>query len=154
MNIIKKQFILGLFLISVVACQTNVVAPQMEPQQTSVPPSNQSTATTVKAPVVVATIAPTLPPTQPIPTEVIEKQLEVQNVTRKGNIHGAWWSSENNTLDFSFHNAEGNFAYDPVSEKITRLEFAEILAQTPVPEIFSPLYRPPYVAPSSPSNIY
>ncbi len=150
---IKRPFICSLFLAVAVACQTNVVAPQPEPQETRVQFSTQSSSTPVKSTGVETSIAPTLPPTQPIPTIISEEQLEIQNVTRKGSIQDAWWSSDKTTLYFGIL-YKGNFAYDPLSEKITGVEVAEVLAQTPEPQIASPLYRPSYVAPSGNRALY
>ena len=147
----KRLLICSLFLAIAVACQTNVVAPQPEPQQTSVHSSNQSSPTPVENTGVETSIAPTLPPDEPTPTLMSEEQLEVQNVTN-GIIEAAWWSSDKNTL--YIRTSSGYFAYDPVTEKITGMEAAEVVAQTPVPEIASPLYRPPSVAPSGKLALY
>ncbi len=143
---IKRPFICSLFLAVAVACQTNVVAPQPEPQETRVQFSTQSSSTPVKSTGVETSIAPTIPSDEPTPTIMREEQLEVQNVTN-GIIEAAWWSSDKNNL--YIRTSSGYFAYDPVTEKITGVE-AEVLAQ----DIATPLYRPPYASPSGKRVLY
>lgn len=162
-----KWIIFGLLFLGLSACRFS------ETKAPTALPENTLLAATMSPPpvVITATIIPE-PSSTPIESATSTNQPEqkaeitppptktrtsgLQNIA-SGEISVLWWSPDSKTLFYSVH-LEGNFAYKLENGSIQKLAVAEVLQQTPTPDILTQL--PPYyflgvyVSPSGNRAIY
>ncbi|MFO7682063.1 MAG: hypothetical protein R6X34_18620 [Chloroflexota bacterium] len=160
-----KRVFLGLLFLTLSACQ-----PSETKAPTALPENTLPAATISPSPIVITPttipkpsstpVEPTTPTNQPVqktektPSPVTHNS-DPKNIA-SGVIYWTRWSPDSKTLFYADH-LEGDFAYDLENDSIQELTAAEVLRQTPTPDILAqlpPYYRVPHISPSGNKAIY